>query len=150
MAKAWIEHNAVRDVCPVGLDPVFLYGEEIGANYSTEVPDGTAHGWILLGGEWQSPPPPPPAPPAPPVSPAIPQSITRAQAKLALLGAGLLDNVQPAIDAITDPTQRAAAQIEWDDRLTFERTNPTLIALATAMGMSSEQLDALFAAGAQL
>lgn len=81
---------------------------------------------------------------------SVPVSITRAQAKLALLGAGLLDDVQPAIDAITDPTQRAAAQIEWDDRLTFERTNPTLIALANAMGMSSEQLDALFAAGAQL
>lgn len=80
----------------------------------------------------------------------VPASITRAQAKLALLGAGLLDGVQAAIDAITDPVQRTAAQIEWDDRLTFDRSNPTLNALAAAMGLSTEQLDALFIAAAQL
>lgn len=80
----------------------------------------------------------------------VPQTITRAQAKLALLSAGLLGSVQPTIDAIPDPVQRSAAQIEWDDRLTFERTNPTLVALATAMGMTSEQLDALFIAAVNL
>lgn len=85
-----------------------------------------------------------------PVRVVVPQTITRAQAKLALLGAGLLNSVQPTIDAIPDPVQRSAAQIEWDDRLTFERTNPTLVALATAMGMTGEQLDALFIAAAQL
>lgn len=65
MAKAWIDNNAVRDVCPVGLDPVFLYGEEIGANYSTDVPDDAKHGWVLIGGVWQAPQPvtTPPAPP---------------------------------------------------------------------------------------
>lgn len=64
MAKAWIDNNLVRDVCPVGLDPVFLYGEEIGANYSTDVPDDAQHGWVLIDGVWQSPPPviTPPAP----------------------------------------------------------------------------------------
>lgn len=59
MAKAWIENNAVRDVCPVGLDPVFLYGEDIGANYSTEVPDEAKHGWVQIEGQWQAPPKPP-------------------------------------------------------------------------------------------
>ena len=82
--------------------------------------------------------------------PVVPQTLSRAQAKLALLGAGLLGAVQPAIDAVPDATMRAAMQIEWDDRLTFERSNPTLIALATGLGMTSEQLDQLFIAGATL
>ena len=80
----------------------------------------------------------------------IPNSLTRAQAKLALLNAGLLDAVQPAIDAVPDPAMRQARQIEWDDRLTFDRGNPTLIALAAGLGMTSAQLDQLFIAGIAL
>lgn len=86
-----------------------------------------------------------PAPITTPETATVPSSITRAQAKLALLGAGLLDQVQPAIDAIADPTQRAATQIEWDDRLTFERSNATLIALASSLGLDDKALDDLFA-----
>lgn len=82
--------------------------------------------------------------------PEVPQSITRAQAKLALLNAGLLDAVQPAIDAVNDAVMRKRMQIEWDDRLTFERSNPTLIGLAGALGMTDAQLDALFVAAAAL
>lgn len=80
----------------------------------------------------------------------VPQSITRAQAKLALLGAGLLAQVQPTIDAIPDPVQRQAAQIEWDDRLTFDRDNPTLAALAAGLGLTEMQLDELFVTAAGL
>lgn len=74
----------------------------------------------------------------------VPQSVTRRQAKQALMLAGLLDNIQPAIDAIANPVQRQFVQIEWDDSQAFERNRPALIALATALGMTSEQLDALF------
>ena len=87
----------------------------------------------------------PPAPPAP-----IPASITRRQAKLALLGAGLLDAVQPAIDAIPDATMRSAAQIDWDDALEFERNNATLAALAADLGLTPDQLDDLFRTAATL
>ena len=80
----------------------------------------------------------------------VPQSVTRAQAKLALLQAGLLGSIQPAIDAISDATQRTASQIEWDDRLTFERSNGTLVTMATALGMTDAQIDALFIAAATL
>ena len=40
--------------------------------------------------------------------------------------------------------RRALAQIEWDDTQVFERNRPILIMLATALGLSSEQLDNLF------
>lgn len=41
---------------------------------------------------------------------SVPASVTRRQAKQALLLNGLLANVQPAIDAIPDATQRAMIQ----------------------------------------
>ena len=81
---------------------------------------------------------------------SIPQSVTRAQAKLALLQAGLLSSVQPAIDSIPDATARTAAQIDWDDRLTFERSNGSLVTMAAMMGMTDAQIDDLFTAASQL
>ena len=81
---------------------------------------------------------------------SVPASVTRRQAKQALLLNGLLANVQPAIDAVPDATQRAMIQIEWDDSQVFERDRPALIALGSALGLSSAQLDALFIQAAQL
>lgn len=79
-----------------------------------------------------------------PVVPVIPQTVTRRQARQALLLAGLLRNVQSAIDGIADPVQRGMAQIEWDDSQAFERNRPLLIALGTALGLDSAELDQLF------
>lgn len=80
----------------------------------------------------------------------VPAQVTRRQAKQALLLAGLLGNVQPAIDAIPDTTQRALAQLEWDESLNFERHRPILIALAGALGLDSDGLDDLFRTAATL
>lgn len=80
----------------------------------------------------------------------VPQSVTRRQARQALLLAGLLDNVQPAIDSIADPVQRSMAQIEWDDSQQFERKRPLLVSLADALGLGEKALDNLFIQAAQL
>jgi hypothetical protein len=81
----------------------------------------------------------------PPTQPtAVPYSVTRRQAKHALLLAGLLGNVQPALDAIADPVQKTIMQIEWDDSQEFERNRPSLIAIGTALGLDSTELDDLF------
>lgn len=82
--------------------------------------------------------------------PPIPQSVTRRQARQALLLAGLLDNVQPALDAIPDATQRRLMQIEWDDSQEFHRNRPALLALAGALGLNSSQIDQLFITAAGL
>ena len=81
---------------------------------------------------------------------SVPASVTRRQAKQALLLNGLLANVQPAIDAIPDAAQRAMIQIEWDDSQEFERDRPALIALGSALGLTGVQLDSLFIEAAQL
>lgn len=74
----------------------------------------------------------------------VPAKVTRRQARQALLLAGLLDQVQPAINAIPDPQLRGMAQIEWDDSQEFDRHRPLLMQLATALGLDDEALDNLF------
>lgn len=82
--------------------------------------------------------------PPEPEPPSVPQVVTRRQARRALALGGLLDLVQPAIDAIPDPTQRALAQIDWDDATDFRRDDATLLLLAAALGLTEGQLDDLF------
>lgn len=77
-------------------------------------------------------------------TPRVPAKVTRRQARQALLLAGLLDKVQPAIDAILDPIARQLAQIEWDDSQDFERQRPLLIQLGYALGLDDAGLDAIF------
>ena len=74
----------------------------------------------------------------------VPEKVTARQAVQALISANKLHLVQPDIDAIADPVQRAMVQAEWDKSQDFERARPTLIALATAIGLDAAALDALF------
>jgi hypothetical protein len=84
-------------------------------------------------------------PPPPPVT-----TVTMRQARLALLGAGLLDDVDAAIAAIPDETQRRAAQIEWEYAAVVERNNVLVQQLAPAFGMTEQQVDEFFATAARL
>ncbi|SNY95576.1 hypothetical protein [Halomonas sp. hl-4] len=70
--------------------------------------------------------------------------VTRRQGKQQLLADGLLVNVQPTIDAISDETQRGMVQIFWDDATEFERKSPELNQLGADLGLSDEQIDELF------
>ena len=96
-------------------------------------------------GRWrvvETPEPPPP----PPVAPA---SVTMRQARLALLGAGLLDDVEAAIAALPSP-QKEAARIEWEYSQEVQRHNGFVSVLAPALGMTEAQTDALLIAAAGL
>lgn len=87
------------------------------------------------------------APPAPP--PAIPQAVTMRQARLALLGAGLLDDVEAAINAMSEPA-KTAARIEWDYSSELQRAHPLVTQLGGALGLDAAALDALFVTAADL
>lgn len=80
----------------------------------------------------------------------VPKLVTPRQAKLALLSAGLLDEVEAAIDAIADPATKRVAQIEWEYAQEIERGWPLLVQIAGAMGMTDAELDELFIAAATL
>lgn len=69
----------------------------------------------------------------------VPQVITIRQAKLALLAAGLLDDVDAAV-ASAD----RATQIEWEYATEIRRDWATLTAVQGAIGLTDEQVDGLF------
>lgn len=79
----------------------------------------------------------------------VPQIVTMRQARLALLGAGLLSQVDAAIDALPEP-QKSAARIEWDYSSEVHRSRPFVQQLGHALGLTDEQLDALFTQAATL
>lgn len=81
---------------------------------------------------------------------AVPVSVTRRQARQALLLAGKLVDVQPAIDAIPDPLQKGLAQIEWDDATDYDRNRPLVIQIGAALGLDEHGLDELFIQAAKL
>ena len=76
-------------------------------------------------------------------APPVPLSVTRAQAKLALLDAGLLDDVEQAIAGMSGDDARRAS-IEWNERTSFERQSPFLQQMAGLVGLDDAALDALF------
>jgi hypothetical protein len=92
--------------------------------------------YLCLGQEDRPPPPP--------------EAVTARQARLALLGAGLLDNVDAALATISDPQARRAAEIEWEYALEIRRDSPLVAELAPLLGLTDEQVDDLFRAAAEL
>lgn len=78
-----------------------------------------------------------------------PLSITRRQARLALLHAGKLAAVEAAIAAIADPVQQMAAQIEYENA-TWERANAWIDQLGAQIGLSPSDIDQLFITAAGL
>lgn len=76
----------------------------------------------------------------------VPQSVSMRQARLALLQAGLLDQVDVAIAAIVDSMARQRAQITWEYSPKVSRDDPLVFQLTAAFGLSEEQVDNLFRA----
>ncbi len=91
-----------------------------------------------------------PASSMPPAPTRMPRSVTMRQGRLALLGAGLLDQVDAALAAIPDATHRRAAQIEWEYAQTIDRDSAWVSNLSEALDLTAEQLDQLFIQAAAL
>ena len=73
----------------------------------------------------------------------IPQSVTMRQARLAMLNAGILDDVEAMI-ATMPGDDGAAARIDWEFARDVRRDWPLVAALGSQLGMSNEQIDDLF------
>ena len=79
----------------------------------------------------------------------VPAAVTMRQARLALLGAGLLDDIDAAINALPSP-QKEAARIEWEYSAEVQRHNGFVSVLAQLLGLTDAQTDALFLTAAGL
>lgn len=82
--------------------------------------------------------------------PPVPQVVSRAQGKTVLISQGLWAGVQAWIAAIEDDTQRALAEVAVNDTQEWRRDSPTMIAAASALGITEEQMDELFIAASQV
>lgn len=79
----------------------------------------------------------------------VPQAVTMRQARLALLGAGLLSQVNAAIASMPG-AEGEAARIEWEYAQEVRRDSALVQSLVPALGMNEAGLDALFTAAAAL
>lgn len=90
------------------------------------------------------------APTAAEVRAAMP-TVTRRQLRLSLVRNGVsLASVDAVIAAMPEGQAKDEAQIEWADASTFERLHPTLTAIGAALGLSEEQIDAMWAQAAAI
>jgi hypothetical protein len=79
------------------------------------------------------------------VPPPVPTVISRRQARLALLNAGLLDAVE-AIIANAPP----AVQITYQDATEWWRDDPLIASFLVSLGLTTEQVDNLFLEASRL
>jgi len=127
-----IEDNRAAHVLRV--DPFSILNEDYAARF-VKCPDEVEQGWTYADGVFSAPPAPPP--------PGPPTVVTMRQARLALLGAGKLDDVAAAIAGLPSP-QKEAAQIEWEYSTEVKRDSALVTQLAPALGLDEAALDALF------
>lgn len=104
------------------------------AGYYAPISSPPGPGYTYDGTQWVAP------------SPYIPQQVTRFQAKAALLQSNLLDDVEAAVAASTDPLLALA----WSDALSFERQSPMVAGITAALGLTEAEVDALFVAASQI
>ncbi|MGQ3209548.1 hypothetical protein [Shinella sp.] len=73
------------------------------------------------------------------------QPITRRQLRLTLVRNGFsLDSIVGIIAGLPNGQAKDEAQIEWDDATTFDRLNPTLLTIASALELSPETVDTMW------
>lgn len=72
-------------------------------------------------------------------------SVTPRQLRLTLVRNGFsLTGVETAINALPDGTAKEEAQIDWEYATKFNRLDPTLLTIASALNLTDVQVDAMW------
>ncbi len=116
-------------------------GNYLGSYSGAEPPDGSVEvseppydaRQVWLDGGWGD------------VPQSVPQTVSKRQAKLALLNEGLLDDVEAFIESLD-----RVEQIEWADSGSFDRSSPLISKVGDALSISQKRLDALFRAAGNM
>jgi len=81
--------------------------------------------------------------------PPVPSVVTMRQARLALLSAGLLSQVDDAVNALKG-AEGDAARVEWEYSGAVQRDWPLVATLSTSLGVTDGQMNDLFRLAATL
>lgn len=76
----------------------------------------------------------------------IPQEVSMYQARAALIGAGLYEQVNAAVAASTDEIVKVA----WEYATVVRRSSPFIAAMSGALGLDDATIDQLFVSAAQI
>lgn len=133
MKYAYIKGDTVADI--VDVDPAGIFRPEYAALFE-EVPDAVEILWTRnAAGEWSPP------------SPTVPDAVEPLQGLLAIEIFGMA----AAYEDWADSPDRTFSERAFINRArTWRRNDPILQYAATALGLTSEQLDALFIKAATL
>jgi hypothetical protein len=82
-----------------------------------------------------------------PQASGIPQTVSKFQAKAALLNVGMLEQVEALM---ANPATPAITRLAWTEVQNFERSSPTIASMAAALGLNEAQIDALFIAASKI
>lgn len=97
------------------------------------LPDKPSEDAIWNNGSWIIPPA------------TIPETVSARQVRLWLIRNGFsLAQVDAAINSIQDTITRESVRVEWEYAPYIERNHPMLLPLASALGLSDEQIDQAF------
>lgn len=87
----------------------------------------------------------------PVIVPTVPESVTMKSARKALILAGIsMPTIEAAFDTITDATQKELAKVDWEFSANVLRQSPLVASMATALGLTSQQVDDLFIAASKI
>lgn len=79
----------------------------------------------------------------------VPQEVSMRQARLALLGAGLLSTVQQSLDALPGD-EGEAARIEWEYAGSVTRSSELITSIGSQLGLTEAEIDNLFRTAAAI
>lgn len=79
----------------------------------------------------------------------VPQEVSMRQARLALLNAGLLSQVQQLLDGLTG-VEGEAARIEWEFAGSVTRNSALIVSIGAQLSLTDAQIDDLFRAAAAI
>jgi hypothetical protein len=76
------------------------------------------------------------------ITPAVPENVSARQIRLWLIDNNIsLSSVENAINGIVDEKLREKTLVEWEYAPYIERNHPLIEALASSLGLTSEQID---------
>ncbi|WP_322884803.1 hypothetical protein U8C32_12575 [Sinorhizobium medicae] len=140
--ELWVQ--CAEDMEPESAEYISRPDDPYGVNpqirkWLSENPDAPVHVYV---------PPPPPTPEE--IRESMPPLAAR-QLRLGLVGAGISPSeVTAVLEALPKGSEKEAAMIEWEYATSYERTHSLVATVGAGLGLTDEEIDAMWTAALSL